>query len=232
MTERRRFDPVAVAVGATVLGLAAVVAGCGSTAAQPGAVSLLSTSPQATGSGAGGEALTATDRCPAALPQALVADEPGVDRALVPAAADRLELCAYGPVGAEVAGTGTPGGGTTGAGAGISGVGSGDAGAATGAPVVRVLVTDRASIDRLRSALDRLAPAPSGALPCPMARGYAVLEVFADTARNQVVEVRQTLDGCRIADNGHRTGWVGSSDAGRVVLSLLPAGYRQEAPAR
>ena len=238
MAERRRFDPVAVAVAATVLGLAAVVAGCGSTAAQPGTVSLLSADPHTKGTAPGSEALTATIRCPAVLPQALVADEPGVDKLLVPEAADRLLLCAYGPVGAGAAGTGTPGGATTGAGSGTSGVGTvgtasagtGSAGTGAGVSVVRVLVTDRSSIDRLRSALDRLAPAPREALPCPMARGYTVLEVFADTARDQVVEVRQTLDGCRIADNGHRTGWVGSSDAGRVVLSLLPAGYRQEAP--
>ncbi|MFC1418496.1 hypothetical protein [Streptacidiphilus cavernicola] len=206
MVGRRRINPVvAVAALALAPALVAGVAGCGGPrAGDPGPVALVSApgSPSTPGAEPGTGA-TVPDRCPAGMPKTLVTNEPGADHSLVPQSADRLRLCAYRPTDADPA------------------------------PVrlaVQVLVTDPAVVERLRSALDRAEPPPSGTYNCPAVRGYAVLEVFSDTARTRMVEVDQQLDGCRPATNGRYEAWSGPAAPAEVVTSLLPAAYRNEAP--
>lgn len=191
----QRTVNTAAAVAVVCLGL--VTAGCGSTGVKPGAAVVIATpSP-------GPTVVPTSTGCPTALPAELIATVPGLDKQLVPIAADQVRLCAYRPL---------------------------DLDPAAGPLAADVLVTDRATVDRLRSVLNGLPQRPKQKYNCPVQRGYSVLEIFTGAVKGQLVEVRQDLDGCRTVVNGHRVATVAGSDAGTLVLSLLPPAYRQQAP--
>jgi hypothetical protein len=138
-------------------------------------------------------------RCPGTKPSTLTSNVPGLAGQLVPLPTTSLLICGY-----RTQGLGNP-----------------------NAPThFRVMVTGQGDITRLRSALDALPPRPRGTFPCPMDTGEVALEVFTDPASGQEVEVQQDLTGCATATNGPRTGWVGGSDAGTILASLLPADVR------
>jgi hypothetical protein len=133
------------------------------------------------------------DSCPGRLPTRLTSDVSGTTSTLEPLKADQLLLCGY---------DGALRGGTHPA-----------------ALSEHRLVTDRSTIDRLRSDLNGLGPVPRGRFACPFDSGARVIAIFTDGAHE--VQLRDAVSGCATVTNGSLTRWVGSSQVNTTVQALL-----------
>ncbi|MBF9069472.1 hypothetical protein [Streptacidiphilus fuscans] len=147
-------------------------------------------------------ALTAvrTGRCPAEPPKDQATDVYGTGDVLEPLTANRLLLCGY----AYWASNGTR----------------------TVQRTSRV-ITDQATINGFRSALNALPTPPGGTYECPNDTGSAALEIFTDGGHE--VELLQAVTGCQSVTNGVREGWVGTSQVGGELIRLLPPSFCTDA---
>lgn len=130
-------------------------------------------------------------RCPAASPAHAAGDVSG-SGSLEPLVPKRLLLCGYSTVHLN----GRPRTATA-----------------------HALVTDTATLTRIRTSLNKLGPPPGGTVNCPNDTGSHVLEIFTDGAHE--VELVQTMSGCEEVSDGSRVGWVGTSDLRAAVMELL-----------
>lgn len=138
-----------------------------------------------------------TGECPAELPPEGIRGVGGGGGSLVPFVPDHLMLCGYAL--ADKPGPTQP------------------------LPPVRAVVTDPATLARLRASLNGLGAPPHGPVECPNDRGAAVLEFF--TGGDRIVELEESMTGCQEVGDGKRERWVGTSDVGTTVMGLMPAGY-------
>lgn len=88
---------------------------------------------------------------------------------------------------------------------------------------VSAVVTDPATLSRLRDTIDRLPPAPGGRMVCPDSYGGFVLAVFTDG--RHVMEVIDNLTGCSVVSDGARDRSPYPPDVESQFLRLLPPAF-------